>query len=304
MNKAIIMASDVNQYGDNISLMTMLAIASIRMQDKNIPIYCAVFTSRKLPLRTRKYLRLMKVNLEQVLDYRYLTSDMESDEAVFSRHLCCYHYGQKLLHKYDQLMYVDVDVLCLNPIQFTENKGIIIDTIPPSFLITDIAEGKYNEIESAMIDEGYDILDGKYHSMWITQVNKENLFIWETWFELFKKMNIFKNNYYTRAESILMNQIIHRSGIEVIDPIEINASIPTVDDGFEANHTWCHYDSFDESGYMYDVVNKCNDAQVAQIVFWLKAFQAKLPRTFAEQILKMKKKNFQKDFIGLLNGVQ
>lgn len=305
MNKAIIMASELNDLGDNIAWMTLLNIASIRQwggEYRKIPIHVAVFTRKKLPVKVRKYLRVMGATLHNVLDYRNMIYKGEHNESLFSRHLSCYHFSKVLSQKYDKLLYVDVDAVCLNPIRFTDRKGIVIDTIPPDFLKIDMKEGFYPEIHAQFDSLGIPNYTDKYYSMWLGQVDDSNKHLWDKWFELFKDNPELQENTYNRWESILMNSVVIESGLDIIDPLEIGGSIPTVDDGFDASHTWCHYDTFDESGYVYDIFNKCSEDRLDWFIFALKMIGMRLPLSFEAQIDKIDSDKYKVKLGALLNG--
>lgn len=301
--KAFILTADDNPYGDDISTMVILAALSIRTfggDHKDLPIYCGIFTKRDLPKTTKKVLKLLNVKVQNIPDYYPLTDLGKDNESVFNRHLCCYHYSKAILGRYEQLMYIDVDTVCMNPIIFYEDNGIMTDKIPDQFVHIDMKEGHYDQIHELLNSNGIKTYKGPYYSTWISQINQSNKHIWEEWFNLFKKIEAIHHNKYSRTESILMNKIIIENKIKIIDPIRIRASVPIDENGINAETIWCHYDSYDESGFLYSVFNTLEDTKAEKLALYMKAYRVKLPRSFIYQYDMIKNNNVKRLIRGLI----
>lgn len=218
MNQAIIFALDNNWHEPKYDMMAVLLVKSIRQHNPDIDIYCGVFTNRVPSDRAMNIIKEMGVKV--VTDQTFTVGEYSCN--YFLRSYCC-HYFSDLLDEYDQLIYLDVDVLVLKPLNITiPDNSVMVELVPK-----DIAD-----IEAPYID------DAKFpmYYNWVTIVNKNNKYLWDMDYDVYREL---------KHSDVEVSKRINISWLSIVHQ-DIGAYYPKHE--LKDDTILFHYDGFIDSG--------------------------------------------------------
>lgn len=144
----------------NYEYLTLLLLKSLELTNPNIDLYCGLFTD-KLP--DEKLLKLIKDKVNIIHDKKF---KVNGNRNYFLRLYTMYYFTHvyNLLEKYDQVIYVDIDVVFLKNFNYIlPNKSILIETFPNYIL---------KEVDKKYINK-------PYFFPWFQILTKDNKFIYD-----------------------------------------------------------------------------------------------------------------------------
>lgn len=171
MSKYAIVFSSENKSDDREKMAMGLAY-SIRKHMPDVDVYCGNFTNNAPSIEARLWFR--KHNITLVTD-KIFDIDKDDNSVMFLRTFTQDYFARMLLDQYDFLVYVDIDVVFLKPLEFNfdpTSPMILTETCPPAVhhyhatYLTDFA--------------------GNLYYNWIQVINKHNRYIFELdWSDLY-----------------------------------------------------------------------------------------------------------------------
>jgi hypothetical protein len=219
----------------------------------DIDVYCGCFTNNSISEYTKKYLKKLKVNVEEVPIF----DGQENNKCFYLRLYTKHFFANKLLEQYDYLVYVDVDTLFLKPLTFDFDpldKVVLIETIPHWV--------KKHESRNDYVPEG-----NLYYN-WIQVINRENKFLYDIDFSNVDFLKVkLADNYISKR--------IDESGLKLIEQnVGANHCLKPLTDKSQI----IHYDELDFDGCLIDVEDVYPNTY-------------KKYKLFIEQVLKLKIEN-------------
>lgn len=202
LSKAIIFSVENKHnktiHADGSSTYEKMAIAlsaSIRDQMPDVDIYCGCFTNNKLSDFAKRYFEKYKVNVVEDLIFDNVTTPLT---AMFLRSFTKHYFATKLLEKYDYLIYTDVDVLFLKPLdfKFDPTSNIVVVDAMPEWV-------KNYQRQYTVIPEG-----NVYYN-WIDVINRHNAYIYD--------IDYFGDALIDHSTDIIITRRIDNSSLTVID---------------------------------------------------------------------------------------
>lgn len=143
MRAAVIFSADNPSHDDRYELTACLLCKSIRMYHPDIDIYCGVYTSNKLSQYVVDELNQFDVKMV----YDIIIDDSRDLMCRSTRLYCQTHLTEQIIDSYDLIIYLDTDIILLQPIDF-ERLSRELDSI---FLYEWPVESLY--IDNSMIQE-------------------------------------------------------------------------------------------------------------------------------------------------------
>lgn len=175
MKPAIIFTAENSLHEDHFEKMACLLAYSIRYFHEDISIYCGVFSDKVLTERTKEGLRQLNVTIVEDIIFR---DNKIKPKNYMNRSYCQYYFYKNLLHEHDYLIYLDIDIVLLKPINFTEmsklGEGIITYDYPKEAIYWD---NKMIKLETTGIEELN--IDDKLYFNFIAVINEHNGYIFE-----------------------------------------------------------------------------------------------------------------------------
>lgn len=135
-NYAIIFSVENKHEGgspDRSSTYEKMAIAltkSIRQHMPDVDVYCGCFTNNTLSDFAKQHFAQNNINVYEDMQFAKIGKD---DSYMFLRSFTKHYFATRLLSRYDYLVYVDIDVLFLKPIEFDFDPAsdvALVDTMP------------------------------------------------------------------------------------------------------------------------------------------------------------------------------
>ena len=220
MKQAVIFALEAGIDEPDYEKMAILLVRSIRDFNPDIDIYCGIFTNRVPDQTTLNSLQAMGVEI--YIDKQFY---VEPDSInYFLRNYCCHWFGNYLLDEYDQLIYLDIDVLVLHELDIPYFSGVWVQPVPDYI----------KSFERPYIGE----VEGNLYYNWFTNINSQNVHVWD----------IDYSNTYMKESDRLVSQRIDACGITTEKYI-FGAYYP--DTELKDSTRLFHYDGFIDSGTFY-----------------------------------------------------
>ena len=235
---------------------------SIRQYEKDIDIYCGDFTNNKINKEALYWLD--KFNVKYVNE-TFFNNIGKNDSFCFLRTFCKNYFAKTILDNYDFLIYLDVDVVQFNKINFN------FDPVSPMVLVHTMPNW-VKKYHSSYLSE----LKGFLYYNWVDIINNHNKHLYEIdWSD---PKNLVNHN----SDVIFSNKIIETK----LNVIEQNFG--SYHEDFKPNDKtiFHHYDDLGESGSLY-LLEEIDSLKYKKIVM------------FFENILKIKVENnkkYWKDF--------
>jgi len=211
-----------NLMNNHYDIMTYLLIYSIRYFYKDVDIICTYFGNIK-DLKTSKIYNLLINNNIKIYNDNLPFNNIIEDN-YYLRNYSLFYLTTKtnILNIYDNLIYLDIDVVLLSKIQhqYFKEDSIIIEEVP-----------KYIKLFFDNKHLPKNIINKKLYYNWFQIINKSNAYIY----------NIdFNNNCIEKQSDIIISNNINNSNLNIIYNNE--AYYPKK----ELNNNTCllHYDSF------------------------------------------------------------
>lgn len=239
MNYAIVFSSenkvrfdtfDINHSSSHEKMAIGLAY-SIRQFHKDVDIYCGNFTNNTVSEYAQKWFKALNVNY--VNDVQF-TNIGNNDSYCFLRTYCKDYFAKQLLGQYDYILYLDTDVVQLNPIQFNFDPTgpIAIKQTMPQWTANYHAEHLAG-LEGSLIYNWVDIINQhNRHLFEIDWSNPENLIV--------HNADVIISNRLLKTDLTVIEQNV--GGYHFFRPL-------TVTDIFH------HYDSLGDEGTFTDIAN-------------------------------------------------
>lgn len=244
MKQAVIFALEASNYEPNYEKMAVLLARSLRDTNSEIDIYCGLFTNRKPCEGTLHRLELMGV---KIVDDTQFKTDANSVN-YFLRNYCCYYFSNKmdLLVEYDRLIYLDIDVIVLDKLDFDiPNNSILVEHVPDKIV----------QKEKEYIGE----VNYPLYYNWVSVITTQN-------------KNVFDIDYssctYMKESDKQVSQNITDSNLTIVDQT-IGAYYPKHQ--LTKTSKLFHYDGFIDSGSFYKL-EEHNPALFKK--YWLYATKA------------------------------
>ena len=222
----IILALDNNPEEPDYHKMIFLLIHSVRMFDQDIDIHILIGSDR-VPTHT---INLLK-NLKKIFIYH---NEFQSIQRIryFLRNYCIkyFSYDQNLLKKYNQLIYIDIDVILIDKPSWPilNPNEIIVEKVPDEII----------KIENNILRKNINNSKPVYYN-WFTIVTDSNRFIWNI---DYVSVTVLKDS------DIEISRRINKSSLKIIDQT-IGAYYPK--HKLHKGTFLFHYDGFIDSGYFY-----------------------------------------------------
>lgn len=244
MKQAVIFALEASNYEPNYEKMAILLVRSLRDTNPDIDIYCGIFTERMPCDGTLKRLELMDVKI--VSDVKFNTGPNAVN--YFLRNYCCHYFASEmdLLAQYDRLIYLDIDVIVLNALDFDfPSNGLLVERVPDKIV----------QKEKEYIGE----VDYPLYYNWVSVVTEQNKGVFN--------IDYAKHTYMKESDKQVSMKIT-ASGLELVDQ-QIGAYYPKHE--LTSNSVLFHYDGFIDSGSFYKL-EEHNPALYKK--YWLYATKA------------------------------
>lgn len=195
MHKWAIVFSVESKKNSNYEKLSIILSTSIREHMPDIDVYCGCFTNNLISDYTKKYLKILNINLQE-----FPIFDGQENDACFHLRLYTKHFfAKRLLQKYDYLVYVDHDTLFLKPLKFDFNpldEIVLVETIPDW--------AKMYESKRTFVPEG-----NLYYN-WIQVINHKNKFLYDLDFSSIEHLKV------KLADSYISKRI-DKSGLKIIE---------------------------------------------------------------------------------------
>lgn len=227
MNQCVILTIDNNQDEPNYAKMILLLVNSIRMFNKDIPIYIGIFTNRIIDKDIIDQLQSKKYNCTIIFDQYFCTE--ANSINYFLRNFCKFYFSNiyNLLDIYSQLIYLDIDVILLDDVSKLKigDYDILVEEVPES--IKKLEEPYIGRIDHPLYYNWYDI------------ITSQNKFIFDI---------DYKSNTYLKDTDIIVSKNINSSDLNIIHQ---------TDGAYYPKHKLMdktilfHYDGFIDSGTFY-----------------------------------------------------
>lgn len=237
MNPAIIFTAEHSLHEDHFEKMACLLAYSIRYFHEDINIYCGVFSDKVLTERTKERLRQLDVTVVEDIIFKDNTIEHKN---YMNRSYCQYYFFKNLLCSHDYLIYLDIDVILLKPIDFLEMSklggSIITYDYPKEAIYWD---NKMIQSETTGIEELN--IDDKLYFNFIAVINEHNGYIFE---DVWKGILDFDS--YNLKFMTDFSKIVERSRINRVQNPNFAAwypNLPVTDDT-----VFFHYDGLHEAG--------------------------------------------------------
>jgi hypothetical protein len=203
---------------------------SIRQHDANIDVYCGNFTNNKLSSVARLWFAKLKVKYVEDTVFNNIGND---DSFMFLRTFTKDYFAKLLLDQYDYLIYLDVDALVLQPLNFNfdpTSAMVLVDTMP---------QWTVNYHRQYMKD-----LTGSLYYNWIEIINQHNKHLFDlNW-----------NDPYTLAEhnaDVMVSNSINLSNLNIVEQhIGGYHCLKYVN----KDSLLYHYDSFGPAGSLHNLI--------------------------------------------------
>ena len=275
--------------------MSKMFLTSLRIfggAHKDTDVYIGVFSDNSPSEADLRFLSKRGAIVDVVSDYSELTSDDSNEGLVIGRHLACHYYGHKLLGQYDELIYIDVDVLILNEPRFPQaiRPGILTDIISLDYLEWERFYAKYDEVGQAISkDLGEKVQYQNYYSQWMGNVNKLNLHFYDLLIQKMYLCTSLHSNENNRWGTSMMNWLLEETGTEII-PISEYSGVMPYRDAWDSDSAIIHYDSLNDQGYLYQLFNLDEKSKQEVVKSMLQCYNVSFEDSFHEQIFKIKDK--------------
>jgi len=158
-NKVVLDQLDSNASSPYEKMAIGLAY-SIRQHHTDVDVYCGNFTNNKLSKYAQQWFSKLDVNYVEDIVFNNIGSD---DSFCFLRTFCKDYFAKTLLDTYDYLIYLDLDVIQLNPIKFD------FDPTQPMVLKETMPQWTVNYHKEFLTG-----LDGPLCYNWVEIINKHN----------------------------------------------------------------------------------------------------------------------------------
>jgi hypothetical protein len=184
---------------DNSSPFEKMAIGlaySIRQHMPDIDVYCGNFTNNKLSSLARLWFAKLKVKYVEDTVFNNIGPDQS---FMFLRTFTKDYFAKQLLDSYDYIVYLDIDVLMLQPLTFDfdpSSKLVLVDTMP---------QWTVNYHSRFLKD-----LNGPLYYNWIEIINHNNKFVFDL---------DFTDPYVLTAHNtdVLVSNAINSSDLQIIE---------------------------------------------------------------------------------------
>jgi hypothetical protein len=236
MKPAIIFAIENSNHEPNYEYLSCLLAKSIRLFHKDVDIYCGVFSDKSLSKQTINILERLNVKIVHHIHFKKTHSELPN---CLIRLFCQYYFYTNLQDKYEYLIYLDVDILLLKPINFNYMSSIKNNILtydwPKENLY--LEEKSIKEQSTNQID--FDI-DSNFYLNIVNIISKSTGHIIEkTWESINIKTDI--NNY---NWNVKYNSIVDSSNVKKIHNSRIVAFFPNLPVTDET--VFFHYDGIHE----------------------------------------------------------
>lgn len=217
MKPAIILAVERGKHEDNYEKLACLLVYSIRLFHKGINIYCGIFSDNTITEQTRENLQQLDVTIMEDIIFKdnnikqsiTLKGNTIEYTNYMNRSYCQYYFSEKLLNKYDYLIYLDIDVVLLKPINFLElsklGKSIITYDYPKEAVYLD---NQSIQSETTGVEE-LDIDDDLYFNF-IAVINKYNKHIFKGAWENICNFKTYSLKFMTEFSASIKRERIDR----------------------------------------------------------------------------------------------
>lgn len=175
--------------------MAIALVASIREHMPNVDIYCGCFTNNGISEYARKYFEKFNVNVIEDVVFNNVDTPLT---AMFLRSFTKDYFAKRLLKQYSYLIYTDVDVLILKPLEFPFNPvdPLVVVDIMPEWVKN--FQRQYTNIP-----------DGNVYYNWIDIINNHNAYIYDIDYQ--------GENLHEHSADILITRRIDESNMRIID---------------------------------------------------------------------------------------
>lgn len=160
-----------------------------------VDVYCGSFTNNRLSAYAKNHFNNLNVKIEEWSIFDGITTPLT---AMFLRSFTKHYFANRLLDKYDYIVYSDVDVLCLKPIEFDfdpTGKVIVVDKMP--------------EWVKQYQRQYTDIPQGNLYYNWFDVINKHNAHVYD--------IDYFGDMLVEHRADVEISKRIDNSGLEIID---------------------------------------------------------------------------------------
>ena len=175
--------------------MAIALAASIREHMPDVDVYCGCFTNNRISNYAKTHLSRYNIHIVEDLIFDEVQSPLT---ALFLRSFTKHYFATKLLEKYDYLIYTDIDVLFLKPIEFNfDPTGNVV-------VVDSMAEWVKN------FQRQYtDIPDGNVYYNWFDVINKNNAYIYD--------IDYIGSALDNHNADLIITRRIDESGLTIID---------------------------------------------------------------------------------------
>ena len=210
-----------------------IALAYSIRKYSDADVYCGSFTTNKLSAFARLWFHRLKVKVVE---------DVKFDTGVVSLRTYTKHYFRHLLDRYGYLIYIDIDAIAINKIEFD------FDPSSPLVLTCTMPQWVKNYHKQYLGE-----LQGNLYYNWVDIINKHNVHL----FELDEGMELTQHN----LDVIISNRIENSS----LPKIEMDFGGYLNISGLNERSIFHHYDHGNEEGCMY-LMKDTHPQQLADIV--------------------------------------
>ena len=240
-----------------LAKMFVRSLRSFGGKHKDIPIYVGVVSVEKFSLKDLLFFNKENCKVDYIRDYDDIISSREQKGLMIGRHLVCHYYGKKLLKDYDELIYLDVDVFVSNEPNFPDKvpDGIMMDVVPSAYLEWEKFHVQHDIISDIIAEElGYRTYPSGYHAPWMTNITSSNLFIYDEVIKKMRKTKKLQQNNHCQWGIQILNWVLeeNKHKIKIFSPTRYSGILP-FNTHWDETSSILHYDSFDNSGWFYQV---------------------------------------------------
>lgn len=217
MKPAIILAVEQGKHEDSYEELACLLAYSIRHFHKDIDIYCGVFSDNVITEQTRENLQHLDVTI--VEDIIFKDSDIKQSIVLknntikytnyMNRSYCQYYFSKKLLDSHDYLIYLDIDIVLLKPINFLElsmlGKSVVTYDYPKEAIYLDNQSVQSETIGVEELD-----IDGELYFNFIAVINKHNKHIFESVWNNIHNFKTYNLKFMTEFSNTINREKINR----------------------------------------------------------------------------------------------
>ena len=212
--------------------MAQILVRSLRTfggKHKYTDVYIGCFSPFTLDQKDKDFFEKEGCFYEESDCYSSIVGQTKKAGLNISRQLVCHYFGNKLLGKYDELIYLDVDIVILNEPSFPETvpDGILTDLIPQRYMYWEEAHVNFKQIEESVSKAiGEPVQRTKFYAPWITNVNRKNIHIHNEVLEVMERCPSLFDNTHSRWGAVIFSWILEKRKVQMISPLDYSGTMP------------------------------------------------------------------------------